>query len=408
MPKYTLVAKSRASAIFYPGKGLYIEYVSLDGREVRCAFVTNYLDGYSAPLPQNLCVEARGEAENLPMASQRFYNAAQEICNLMAFAVNAHLGNLDVELVYDCSPELQEHEFVQSFVSDEPITSIPARSIEPELVQDFLRLVHGSAESKRVQTAIGQYCEALKKWNSGHGVICLVHLYMGIEALTKAMLREYLRKNEITEDRLISEWRIDKKQLDSEVRRRLIFGGDVLCFKIAREVSDSFEHGFGSFSEMQKPAAEIVFKTAGYLREAIFKLVEAPKSLVDVLLASPYSRPRGPILTVKKLKGTLVGPIDKLPKEGNAHPILFWKSRIKEVSLDENGQFVFKPEEKLTAHIGEGVVLKIERWEHWDRQLLDPQDKKNHLTPSVKISVAEEGADKTDQEENSLEAGGGR
>ena len=93
--------------------------MSLDGREVRCGFVTNYLDGYSAPLPQNLCVEARGEAENLPMASRRFHEAAQEICNLMAFAVNAHLGNLDVELVYDCSPEWQEHEFVQSFVSDE-------------------------------------------------------------------------------------------------------------------------------------------------------------------------------------------------------------------------------------------------------------------------------------------------
>ena len=64
------------------------------------------------------------------------------------------------------------------------------------------------------------------------------------------------------EDELIVEWKIERKQLDAEVRRRLIFSEDQEAYAKAKAVSDGLEHGFSEYHEMQVPAREVVVRTA--------------------------------------------------------------------------------------------------------------------------------------------------
>jgi hypothetical protein len=107
-------------------------------------------------------------------------------------------------------------------------------------------------ERARLLRTTVQYVEALRSWSPGREITCLAHLYMGVEALTKAVVREHLRRTGGSEDQLLIDWQVDRKRLDSEIRRRLIFQGDEHCFSKARAVSDGFEHGFTDFSEMRK------------------------------------------------------------------------------------------------------------------------------------------------------------
>src|SRR5207249_11586218 len=137
----------------------------------------------------------------------------------------------------------------------------------------------------------------------GREITCLAHLYMGVEALTKAVLREHLRRTGGSEDQLLVDWQVERKRLDSEIRRRLIFQGDEHCFSKARAVSDGFEHGFPDFSEMRKPAYDVIVKTAEYLRRAIIELVGVEPAWVELALGPKYNTPRGPLNLVHYMRG---------------------------------------------------------------------------------------------------------
>lgn len=49
MPHYTVVARSRASAVFYPGNALQTVCKIRDGRVVELVFRTNYIEGFCVP-----------------------------------------------------------------------------------------------------------------------------------------------------------------------------------------------------------------------------------------------------------------------------------------------------------------------------------------------------------------------
>jgi len=360
--------------VFYPGNAFEAKCALPDGRLISLVYRSNYQAGFEVPLPTFFYVEAIGEAPNLKDASEAFYGAALETTTVMAFVVNADLGHLEVELVFDCSPDKNEHEFRQTYVPNVPVLHVPGRPISPELVRDFFALVTDHPHRTRLQRAITQYGEALRRWTSGHGLVCLAHLYMGVEALTKACLWSHLQTTGMSQDQLGAAWNVDLKRLDSEVRRRLIFQEDDDCFKAARGVSDKFEHGYGDFLEMHEPAARVVVKVAAYLRKAIIGLSGADANLSAALLGHPYAEPRGPFRLIKHISGTLVGPANKLAAKDRSYPAFKWTSGVKEVSIDQGGRYAFAPEETLTAEFGEGVSLNARDFQVWDNQLVAPKD----------------------------------
>jgi hypothetical protein len=385
MKHYVLVIRTRASAVLYPGDQFTINCNSHDKRAFQLTFRTSYdtTKEFSAPLPKDLWVEARGPADSIHDAAEVFGNTALEINGILALAANAYTGNLQAELVFSNDPQATEHEYFQSFIGEMPITTVPGRRINVSIANALIQAVAKHPDRKRLTRAIAQYVEALQSWRPGREISCLAHLYMGVEALTKAVIRAELRNSGQTEKELAAAWGIADSlsarewanAFNMEVRRRLIFGGDAKALSDARLVSDGFEHGFSDFDEMRKPAHEVLIKTASYLRTAIIKTIGIDPTLEKQASSQDYSVPRGPLIVTRYFYGTLLGKADQLAAKGQYYPIVQWRTSLKNVVFNEKGIFSFTPSEKMTPVLGDGVQLRLQGWEVWDGSTIrDPQE----------------------------------
>ena len=374
MSSYVMVARARASAIFYPGKQFSLNYQIPGKQPFQLLFRTTYQNrGFDEPVPIDLWVEARGSAVSVDEAGETFGNAALEICTHLALTANASMGHLEPHLIFDATPDANEHQFLQAFLPEEPVTVVPGRRIDVEVLQGFVIALAKHPERQRLSNATVQYVEALRYWRRGNEIRCLAHLYMGIDAVTKAVLCEHQRTTGKTEDQLAEEWGASdpdklkrRKKLEGQARRRLIFKSDLNCEEKAREVSNQFEHGWSAFGTMRAPAEEIVGKTAGYLRRAILETSGLQASLLDRALDHQYSVPRGPLVLVRYVRGTLTGHVDKLAPEGELYPSFRWHSGLEKVQREANGTFQFTPKDTVTSQFGAGVTMTNLRYEVWD------------------------------------------
>ena len=108
-----VVAKSSASAIFEPGAEVAMNFEG-GPRTFAVRFWTNYGGKFDIPVPLHFCAEGRGPAEGLDDAGKRFANAARAGSTILALVANADLGLLEPELIFDASPDRDQHEFLQT------------------------------------------------------------------------------------------------------------------------------------------------------------------------------------------------------------------------------------------------------------------------------------------------------
>ena len=249
---------------------------------------------------------------------------------------------------------------------EKPLRAIPNRRIEVEAVSAVGAALATHPELVRLRRAIAQYALALSLWQPGHEIQCLAHLYMGVEALTKARLRQHLVAHALGEDELIVEWQIERKQLDAEVRRRLIFIEDQQAYAKVKAVSDGLEHGFSEYDEMQVPAREVVVRAAQYLRRAILDMLNLEGAVRERLLGADFNEPRGPVALVRYLRGTLSGPAKGLAMSDQLYPLMQWRGGIKSVTRGEDGKYSFATDEGFTAMLGQGVTFTAGTYEIWD------------------------------------------
>jgi hypothetical protein len=360
-----MVAKSSASAIFEPGEQLVMNFQGEPGT-FSVTFWTEYGGTFEVPAPLKLCAEGRGPALSLEDAVERFTNAARAGSTLFALVANADLGLLQPELVFDASPERDQHEFLQIIIPEQPLRAVPNRRIDVELATAVGTSLAAHPELIRLRRAIAQYSVALSMWNPGHEIQCLAHLYMGVEALTKAQLRQHLADGGLDEDQLVQEWQIEKKSLDAEVRRRLVFLEDQEAYAKAKAVSDGLEHGYSEYGEMRLPAREVIVRTARHLRRAILDILKLEEPLRVKLMSENFQEPRGPITLIRYLRGTLSGQVDQLASPDQRYPIMEWRGGLKTVVREADGKYSFTTNEGFTPKLGKGVNFSSIRFEIWD------------------------------------------
>ena len=296
-----------------------------------------------------------------------------DISNIIVLGVNATMGRLEPELGFDASADKNEHEFFQSFMPDWPLFPFSGRKIDVQAIDALVKAVGSHSERRRIMRAIAQYTEALRAWRLGNEIPCLAHLYMGVEAISKAVSREYLKRIGKTEDELAVHWGISKRTLENEYRRRLVFQGDNDTFDTARKVRDTFVHSLADFGDIHKPAQEVIIKTSAYLRQSIINLMDLTETDRSQLLCDDYNIARGPITLLRFLRGELIGMPDQLAAEDQSYPILTWTSKLKRVAVGANGKYGFQTEENVTPKLGAGVQFRPQRYEVWDGSVFEQQ-----------------------------------
>jgi hypothetical protein len=177
---------------------------------------------------------------------------------------------------------------------------------------------------------------------------------------------------------LIDAWKIEPKQLDSEVRLRLLFDGDEDTYSKVKRASDGFEHGFLNFHDIRTTALALRESAAGYLRRALLRLSGIPASTVSQLVSHPYTKPFQLEYT-KYLWGTLKGKTDQLAAPDQEFPIVTWRSKPSQRpnTKGPDPEIIF--EESFTPQLAPRVQFQLRRLEVWGAQ----PDQKDPTPPSL-------------------------
>jgi hypothetical protein len=187
---------------------------------------------------------------------------------------------------------------------------------------------------------------------------------MAIEAMTKAALRIELERAGLTQDELLAAWGIELKQLDGEVRGRVLLHGDSATYAEARSVSDAAEHSFQAFAALHPRAAAIRDNLATHVRTSLMELADVPPDIRQALLSEPFTHPRESFPMTRLFRGRITGDAP-LPADGNPYPWVDWTSQMKAVSKNDDGSYRVSPEETMTARIGPNVTMTDMSFELW-------------------------------------------
>jgi hypothetical protein len=377
---FLVVGKSRASAMFSPGQRIMVNGLPQGDS---FTFETRYSHkGFEIPVPDMLWVEVRGYCSTLVKAAETFGNQARNIATILGVAANASMGDIDVELAYDVTPGAMEREYFQSFMPDPPISLVPNRKIHPEASMALLRGIEGHSGKAPLMRALAQYNGALNNWSFGSETLCVAHLFMGIEALKSTALDHHLSQAGLSEQQLAVAWgyvngnrKTVREFLIHETRRRILFDGADECHRVAKSISDKFEHGFVNYGELRREAIEVVVKTAKYLRSSVIRLSGVEDGIKQILMSPPYDQACGPLKLVKYIWGSLTAQTEQLAADGQVYPICQWKSVLERVYLDEQDRYTFSTNDTITSLLGEGVKLRIDKHEVWDGSKLEEKGK---------------------------------
>lgn len=344
MPLFLVVASSRAG-IRLPEEThvLLPETPTVSDGRVNLDLYSTYADlGFTSTQPGRLFCQASGEATNLDAAIRSFGSTINfGIVPSLAVCANTQVPNFELEVAYDITPGETTHPFTQSLpgalsdpASDELRT---LRLLPPELTFSVLQPLLISPEGERLHRACAQYRESILTWESGKELWSVMHLWMAIEALTKSLLRHECRKQGLSEDGLCQVCGIQRQQLDSHVRVRLIFNSDADTYKKAKDISDGLEHMFDALPGLHERATEIRDQLASYVRGAIIHTLDLDPSLTNRLLDRPFAKPVSILQNKVSIGGVLTG--EALAPENTVHPHFVGNRFVKDMVEKDNGDY---------------------------------------------------------------------
>ena len=362
MKHYIVIARAPASAAFRHGSAIAMNY-DIDGVPLYLE-MTSRLIGPEGQSLGDLQVTAHAQAESSKDA-MGLVTRAREMALMVGIAANAHIGPFEGEIAYETTPGIEEREYFQRFMPADSLC-YAERAIPCDAAAAVIEAMANHPERNRIIRGMSQYALALSYWESGNELLALSHLFMGVEALKTAAWRQLLAQRECSRDELAVEWgyrsdgRIDiQAYLDREARIRLVFRGDQIHHQIAKEVSDSFEHGFANGGTLWGKAASTLRPTAEHLRHCILTMLNLPIDHLKYLIGEKYSHPRGPAGIDQYFHAKLLAPAGtKLSAEGHDHPFCSWEIEVEARRHKIDGTHEYVHNRKMTAMIGADVRLQ--------------------------------------------------
>lgn len=364
---YAVVLRGTAGLHFGPPTGhLLLRQFPTNAGPVDLTFRSRRVPtaGFSRPIRRGLMVDVRGAAPSLRVAVEAFGNAARGVAVVLGLSANVPVGPLQVELAFDATPGHTEREFFQRHLSEEPLMPHPGRMVLAKETSEVLLAVAGHADGDRIYRAVVHYADALLRWEPGAETLAVAALWMGVESLTPVARRRELARTGLSQHGLVQAWGIEVRQLDAEVRRRILFRGDDGTYRKAKDASDAFEHSFRAFTEVRTDAAAVRDATANHLRAAILDLAAVGPAAAGVLLAHPFDRPIW-WTREKYAFGRLIGTVRDLAQPDQDYPLLRWASSPVELPPDEFGDPGVDMSECISPSVGDEMTFELDRLEVW-------------------------------------------
>lgn len=362
---FRVVLLAESSAVFRPDASWHIDSPDGSARRVRLAAFTRYTGDEALHVPRELAFHFEIEADHLDEAIAIGAEAASWLRPVIAFATNAEVGEPRIHVAYELQPSsaegLQFVQFHRNFRDDDPPQR--GRFIDNAHAEAVVAAVGGEDE-QRLWRCLSQYAFALEHWTFGSEFLALNHLWIGVENLSKATLRHMCRSSGKSEQELATSYNLDtedrnwKRDLLTAIRQQSIFQGDQETHRLAKLVSDGFEHGFSPANEIQSEAAEVCHKVFDYLRRAVLDVLRVPAEIAEQIEAR---KPMDWRSTHKFINGWLVGDPSqgRLGSPDTLYPQLLWGSDLKAMTINDDESVSYTFEEKFTPKLREGVQFKL-------------------------------------------------
>ena len=372
--EFVVVLRAPSSARFLPEEGFELNLEQAeesDPPSVRLRMYSRWVpSGHLEPLPRELVIEVRGWAPSIDEAIVRFAGIARPMATLIAFVANVRVGLTEVHLAYDCSPDSDERQFVETFIPDESGGVAEGRIVRVHLMVAASQALLGTDPDRqqRLDRALRQYELALREWFVGGEWLALSHLYMAVDTLTPALIEKLMADRGLSKEELAQSVNIDphdpkrprwRQALGVWCRAELIFAGDPETYQAAKTASDGLEHGSLDLNEVHTHAMKATDKTFAYVRNAIVDLLELIPGLRVELLSI---RPKDVQSRRKIVRGRLLGAAEDPAPDDERYPRLAWSSSVDSV-LREGSSFTLKDQDKITVRTRPGVGFQLERLE---------------------------------------------
>jgi hypothetical protein len=177
----------------------------------------------------------------------------------------------------------------------EPEISHPinSRLLDINATQNVCSLAWRTGE-ERIGRAMVQYEVAFRCLQRNEQPMALAHLYIGVETITRALIRYDCGKTGRTEADLGISLGLNPTderfggKLETQVRRQMIFQADDATYTDVKKLSDGLEHGFASWEDIWSVPDDALPKTARYLREAILLVLDLPADVRSRLASPPF------------------------------------------------------------------------------------------------------------------------
>lgn len=320
------------------------------------------LPGFTNPVRRGLVADVRGEAASLQEAVEAYANFTRGVAAVLSVAGNGPVGHFIADIVFEDTPGKREREYYRRSVPADPGVPSPGRRLEAThamaLFTGWMRM-RPAKRLERWNRAAVQYQLALLEWEPGAEIAATNHLWVGMEALTPIALEQHLKSESLTRDALLAKWSVGLKDLDSEVRRRLLFQGDDACYRTAREVRNQALHGYEPTWKVREGALEARNATATYLRQALIRSAGLAPEDAAALLAPPYDRPFHWTYLLHMF-GRIVSDDGNAARPEDLYPRVDWEPVEIELPPDAEGDAGVALTFDVVPHLAEGASFELD------------------------------------------------
>ena len=364
---FVVVMRGSSAVVFKQNDPLVLQIDTPEYGVLKISYATRWITrGENITSPGQMWIEIRGKGDELEKVLNVYGKMGMFGLALLSVAANAAIGDVELELGYETTRNIKERDYFQRFLPNESGDVFSFNKVNVKATLEFMSFIRTHNEQERIFRAANQYRLALDWWKLGGESMCIAHLWMAIEALTKAFLREELIKYKLgSPGELANKLKIDIKQLDANIRKDLILKGDEECYKKALDVSNGIEHGYLNYDVIRDKATDIRPRLAKYVRDAILELSGITNQLFKTLTTTPYDKPSaiGPL--VRYLRGKLIGEGEALAKEGSEYPFVHWKCEFESFKENEQGKFDVSFNDELKPELAQGIGFKPMSHEVW-------------------------------------------
>ena len=334
-------------------------------------------------VPRELLLEVGGPAPSLEAAVEVAASTASEFVRQLAFAANAWQGHFDVHIAFETTEGEHTRGFFQNWVVDEVGLPRSAREVDPDLMMLVLVAIAklGERDRRRILRAAVHYSDALENWKPGSEIYALSHLYIAVEALTPLVIRREISRRGLKDrdalERALNgppadSWKLRLARkiyrwaggyvvnpLEYWARRDVIFRGDKETYTSAQRASNWLEHGAKTHVEIHQLASSSMEKTAKYVREMMFDLLNLDEEVKAKLSGSMYAAPFGSIRAQRQLFGELASDAREVAADGQLYPYVVWRASLRSYARGSDGEDQMSVQFNLRPVLADKVTLTV-------------------------------------------------